>query len=426
VALYLAVHRTVALWLTLALALAIAACDGDAVSPAPSPVLETATPAPSPAVTATPTPTATATASPTATVLPTPPATPTSTVVPSAEHGLYIVNADGTEIRKLADYSFSTGFGWSPDGEWISFRGAEGWQVVKADGTQLQDVPKSAASGGTSGQGRQLVEEQFGGLIGLYSDGSIVWWLPDYLPQWSPDRTQIALDRESNISIANVDGTPIIELTAEAEDEDESYGDYRPTWSPDGSNIAFDYSTRTGGGLGIARVDGTKVTRVTGLPYYPIWSPDGTRILLSSTDIYVVSADGTEVVNLTNSPASDRTASWSPEGDRIVFSSDRDGNDEIYVMNSDGTNPIRLTHNSDRDRILRTQSQVESWSPDGTQIAVLRGDPPPGVGSSLALHLVRVDGSGEVLIADGLDSVDLAWSPTGEWLAFSHSRASVL
>jgi hypothetical protein len=49
--------------------------------------------------------------------------------VPPVEHGLYIANADGTAIRKLADYSFSTDLGWSLDGELMAFR-ADRWLAL--------------------------------------------------------------------------------------------------------------------------------------------------------------------------------------------------------------------------------------------------------------------------------------------------------
>ena len=51
-------------------------------------------------------------------------------------------------------------------------------------------------------------------------------------------------------------------------------------------------------------------------------------------DIYVMDADGSKVERLTDDPADDRYPSWSPDGTRITFSSDRDGNPEIYVMRS--------------------------------------------------------------------------------------------
>ena len=50
-------------------------------------------------------------------------------------------------------------------------------------------------------------------------------------------------------------------------------------------------------------------------------------------------------INLTNHPAEDSNPSWSPDGTRIAFDSDRDGNLEIYVMEADGANPINLTNN---------------------------------------------------------------------------------
>ena len=54
-------------------------------------------------------------------------------------------------------------------------------------------------------------------------------------------------------------------------------------------------------------------------------------------------ADGQNVTRLTDSPSQDRSPTWSPDGLRIAFTSDRDGDDEVYIMNADGTGPVRLT-----------------------------------------------------------------------------------
>jgi Tol biopolymer transport system component len=60
-------------------------------------------------------------------------------------------------------------------------------------------------------------------------------------------------------------------------------------------------------------------------------------------------ADGSNVTRLTNNPAEDCCSNWSPDGLRIAFRSDRDGNEEIYVMDADGANVTRLTDNPAED-----------------------------------------------------------------------------
>ena len=91
----------------------------------------------------------------------------------------------------------------------------------------------------------------------------------------------------------------------------------------------------------------------TEIDYAPAWSPDGKQIAFRADidgngDIYVINADGTGRVNLTNNPASDWSPAWSPDGSMIAFQTNRDGNWEIYVMNSDGTQPTNLTDESSR------------------------------------------------------------------------------
>ena len=59
-----------------------------------------------------------------------------------------------------------------------------------------------------------------------------------------------------------------------------------------------------------------------------------------------MNANGTNQIRLTNSSAQELDPSFSPDGSRIAFATNRDGNYEIYVMNSDGTNQTRLTNNT--------------------------------------------------------------------------------
>jgi WD40-like Beta Propeller Repeat len=81
--------------------------------------------------------------------------------------------------------------------------------------------------------------------------------------------------------------------------------------------------------------------------------------------IYVMTADGSNVVRLTNSGGNDDFPRWSPNGARILFQSDRDHLDtgymDIYVMNADGTGVTRLTTDASDDSFA-------SWSPDGSKI----------------------------------------------------------
>ena len=97
--------------------------------------------------------------------------------------------------------------------------------------------------------------------------------------------------------------------------------------------------------------DGTNPVRLTVNQFgdnHPAWSPDGQRIAFYSNrdgdlEIYVMNADGSDQVRLTNNPGEDSFPAWSPNGRQIVFQRVALGHNQLHVMNADGSNVRRLT-----------------------------------------------------------------------------------
>jgi dipeptidyl aminopeptidase/acylaminoacyl peptidase len=202
------------------------------------------------------------------------------------------------------------------------------------------------------------------------------------------------------------------------------FSEIAPAWSPDGEKIAFTSSraaTEPRGDLEIyvMNADGTGLMRLTNSPAnngFPDWSPDGQKIAFQSDrdgdyEIYVMNADGTDQKRLTYEPAIDEVASWSPDGQRIVFVSNRDGNYEIYLMDADGSNTTRLT-----DHAADDASPV--WSPDGQQIAFVSDRD-----GNEEIYLMNADGSEVRRITNNPGSdVFPDWSPDGRQLVFASDR----
>jgi len=194
----------------------------------------------------------------------------------------------------------------------------------------------------------------------------------------------------------------------------------RTSPAPAGGKIAF-ASNRDGNyEIYVMNADGSGVKRLTNnaaSDEYPSWSPEGNRIIFQSNrdatrpdyeDIYVMNADGSGVKRLTyNVTSSDEDPAWSPDGKHIAFQSHRDSNWEIYLMNTDGSGLKRLTNHSGDDL-------WPTWSPDGKQISFYSyRDGREGI------YVINADGSGEKRLSDTSSHYRFqAWSPDGHRIAY--------
>jgi len=171
-------------------------------------------------------------------------------------------------------------------------------------------------------------------------------------------------------------------------------------------------------------IDGmTRLTNNLAEDESPEWSPDGKKIAFASNrdgakNIYVMNADGSDVVRLTNGSVGDEAPVWSPDGTRILFGSMRDGNLEIYIMNSDGSEQKRLTFNSVVD------SGPAQFSPDGQKIVFSRSGAIEGDAYyNFDIYTMNIDGSDvRQLTFDPEYDAGPHWSPDGSKIAFVSGR----
>ena len=264
-------------------------------------------------------------------------------------------------------------------------------------------------------------------------DNTMIAFASDRGWDWKVDVGKVNIE----IYLMNPGGEQIRQLT-----EAPGY-DQEPAWSPAGQKITFvshrdqvqliaeDEFFR--GEIYVISVDGTNPINLTQSlekpDIGPSWSPDGQQIAFTSVklfdkpivvgglpifgnlDIWVIHVNGGNPRNLTDHDARDSTPDWSPDGQQIAFTSNRAGNFEIYVMDSDGANLIRLTFH-------RANDGIPDWSPDGQQIAFTSDR-----NGSFDIYVMNSDGTNPInLTKHAAEDSNPSWSPDGTQIAFDSDR----
>jgi Tol biopolymer transport system component len=194
-------------------------------------------------------------------------------------------------------------------------------------------------------------------------------------------------------------------------------------WSPDTFKILFqsdrivDTTVAVHFQIYVMNSDGSNVGQLTfedsADSYHPAWAPDGTKIVFGSNrdgngEIYVMDPNGSNVVRLTTNSVADGQPAWSPDESKIAFVTDRDGNAEVYVMSAtDGTGLVNLTNDPGSDF-------APAWSPDGTKIA-FQSDRE----TDFAVWVMNADGSNPLRLTNpSTPSGAPSWSPDGTRIAY--------
>ena len=363
--------------------------------------------------------------------------------------GIFLMGATGESVRRLTDFGFNPA--WSPDGREI---------IVATEGAY---DPRS----------RYSLSQIFRIDIATGAKQSLA--VQDGVqPTWSPHGLRIAYwgvaqpgNRRVIWTIPADGGSPVTVV-------DDSFYNWSPAWSPDGRFLYF--ASNRGGSMNLWRIavdersgrvlstpqpittssewsalpslsrDGRRLIyavessrsfvelvpfdpeagQVAGPPSLVYQgargilscdvSPDGAWLVLWASspaeDLLLIRPDGSDLRQLTNDPQRDRTPYWSPDGSRILFSSNRSGKYEIWTIRPDGSGLTQVTHVPDQAVFL------PFWAPDGRRIGFT------GSRGSILLDLLPPYSQRFVLpsVESGLSFEGTAWSKDGRFLAGAMKR----
>lgn len=309
-----------------------------------------------------------------------------------AVFGLCIVDSDGSNLKRFSNVRGHVGGGTiSPDDSKISYHRKYGpggsIYIMDIDGSNLKEIHKAGFDPFFSKDSKRILfisEEEFknyseictmdlnGGDIRkiLRSENNSYYSNPKY----SNDGSKIMFitsnyesNPESVLNIINNYGSDLREII--------NKNNFNPTsasFSPDDSKIVFsayndDYYNQAIYILNLENLEIQEITDNKSFNFGPYFSPEGNKIIFESNrngfcGLYMMNIDGTyQEFVLSSDYVGSHNPTFSLDGTKIAFESNMDGNPEIYIVDSDGTNLERLTNNEVFDGL-------PIFSPDGEKV----------------------------------------------------------
>ena len=242
------------------------------------------------------------------------------------------ISTEGEIFQVTYDAGFEEYPCWSPDGQNL---------VYASDRAGNYDIWTISVAGGVPSQ--------------LTVDSE-----DDFCPAWHGSEIAFTSFRSGNADIWKISdsGEDLVQLTAY------QGWDTGASWSPDGEYIVI--SSQLGGGptnLWILSMSGDDPEELTTQPgYEPDWFFGDIAFRAQDGNIYVTSLAGMSPVQITWDPALDMSPNWAPDGNAIVFTSNRSGNEDIWIWSFEDSRFTQLTFYSGKD-------YDPAWSPDGQWIA---------------------------------------------------------
>jgi tricorn protease len=156
------------------------------------------------------------------------------------------------------------------------------------------------------------------------------------------------------------------------------------------------------------------VTYTSGLSEFAVTNDDMAVAVVVHGEIFCMPRGGGKAKNLTNSPAFDHSPTWSPDGTKLIFLSDRGGYEDIWLLESaESANKQIVKANTFKFKQLTNSPDAEqglAFSPDGKRISFIRNG---------KLFAMKADGSDETVLVNEPRVIDYDWSPDGKWIAYA-------